>query len=144
MKEEVIRELKSIVGEDWVVSARDAVEGYLYDETAIPIRPQASGDVVVVKPGNVEEISKILSLANEHKVPVFPRGGGTGLVGACIPTISGIVLSLERMNKITIDTENLMAEAEAGATLRDLIEAADNAGLSFPLHPGDEGAQIGG
>ncbi|HDD42998.1 MAG TPA: FAD-binding oxidoreductase [Nitrososphaeria archaeon] len=144
MREEVIKELKSIVGEDWVVSARDAVEAYLYDETAIPIRPQASGDVVVVKPGSVEEVSKILSLANEHKVPVFPRGGGTGLVGACIPTVSGIVLSLERMNKITIDTENLMAEAEAGATLRDLIEAADNAGLSFPLHPGDEGAQIGG
>lgn len=48
------------------------------------------------------------------------------------------------MNRITVDIDNLMAEAEAGATLRDLIEAAERAGLSFPLHPGDEGAQIGG
>lgn len=144
MNEEVVKELKSIVGEDWVVVAKDAVEPYLYDETPIPLRPKANPDVVVVKPRSSEEVSKILSLANKYRIPVFPRGGGTGLAGACIPTLSGIVISLERMNKITVDGENLIAEAEAGATLRDLIDAADKAGLSFPLHPGDEGAQIGG
>jgi len=144
VRREAIEELKSIVGDEWVVSAREAIEGYLYDETPIPIRPEACDDVVVVKPGSAEEISKILQLANKYLVPVFPRGGGTGLAGACIPTISGIILSLERMNKIIVDVDNLMAEAEAGATLKDLIEAADRAGLSFPLHPGDEGAQIGG
>jgi len=144
VEKEVLKELESIVGSEWVVSAREAIEGYLYDETPPPLRPRASEDVVVVKPGNAEEVSKILILANKHKIPVFPRGGGTGLAGACIPTMSGIVLSLERMNNITVDSENLMAEAEAGATLKDLIEAADKAGLSFPLHPGDEGAQIGG
>ncbi|MEM1556962.1 MAG: FAD-linked oxidase C-terminal domain-containing protein, partial [Candidatus Bathyarchaeia archaeon] len=67
-----------------------------------------------------------------------------GLAGGCIPTIPGIVLSLERMNKIEVDEENLMAVAEAGATLRDLIRAAEGAGLFFPPHPGDESAQIGG
>jgi len=144
MEKEVLRELESIVGSEWVVSAREAVEGYLYDETPPPLRPKASENVVVVKPGNAEEVSKILILANKRRIPIFPRGGGTGLAGACIPTMSGIVLSLERMNSITVDSENLMAEAEAGATLKDLIEAADKAGLSFPLHPGDEGAQIGG
>ena len=144
MEKEVLKELESIVGSEWVVSAREAIEGYLYDETPPPLRPKASEDVVVVKPGNAEEVSKILILANKRRIPVFPRGGGTGLAGACIPTMSGIVLSLERMNSITVDSENLMAEAEAGATLKDLIEAADKAGLSFPLHPGDEGAQIGG
>ncbi|MEM1710987.1 MAG: FAD-binding oxidoreductase [Nitrososphaerota archaeon] len=144
MREKIVRELESIVGAEWVVSAEEAVEGYLYDETPIPVRPEASSDVIVVKPGSAEEVSRILVLANKHGVPVFPRGGGTGLAGACIPTVSGIILSLERMNKIIVDVDNLMAEAEAGATLRDLIDAADKAGLSFPLHPGDEGAQIGG
>lgn len=144
MKDEVLKDLKSIVGEDWVIVGEEKIGGYLYDETPIPMRPKAAADVVVVKPKNKEEVSKILKAANKHKIPVFPRGGGTGLVGACIPTISGIILSLERMNKITVDKENLIAEAEAGATLADLIKAAEDAGLFFPLHPGDEGAHIGG
>ena len=144
MREEILSELRSIVGEDWVVTGEDKIQGYLYDETPPPMLPKASKDVVVVKPGNTEEVSEIIKLANRYKIPVFPRGGGTGLVGACVPTLSGIVLSLERMNKIVVDKENLIAEAEAGATLADLIKAAEDAGLFFPLHPGDEGAQIGG
>lgn len=140
----VIGELKSIVGEDWVVYGGDKVESYLLDETPPPLRPEPCRDVVVVKPSSTPEVSEVLRLANREKIPVFPRGGGTGLVGACIPTCRGIVLSLERMNRIEVDTENLMAEAEAGATLRDLIEAAEKNGLFFPPHPGDEGAQIGG
>lgn len=142
--EEIASELRSIVGEDWVITGEDKVQGYLYDETPPPMLPEASKDIVVVKPGNTKEVSEILKLANRYKIPVFPRGGGTGLVGACVPTISGIVLSLERMNKITVDPENLMAEAEAGATLADLMKAAEDAGLFFPPHPGDEGAHIGG
>ena len=144
MREEILSELRSIVGDDWVIIGEEKVQGYLYDETPPPMLPEASKDVAVVKPGNVEEVSEIVKLANQHRVPIFPRGGGTGLVGACIPTISGIILSLERMNKITVDEENLIAEAEAGATLADLIKAAEQAGLFFPPHPGDEGAQIGG
>lgn len=144
MKNKVLEELKSIVGVDWVIADKESIAGYLYDETPPLLRPKASEDVVVVKPKNAEEVSKIMKLANKYKVPVFPRGGGTGLVGACIPTMSGIVLSLERMNEIKVDAENLIAEADAGATLRDLIDAAEEAGLSFLLHPGDEGAHIGG
>jgi len=144
VKAEVIEKLKAIVGDDWVITERQSIEGYLYDETPPPLRPKACEDVVVVKPRNAEEVSNILTLANEHRIPVFPRGGGTGLVGACVPTISGIVISLERINEIKVDAENLIAEVGAGATLRDLMDAAEKAGLSFPLHPGDEGAQIGG
>jgi len=144
VESKVLEELKSIVGADWVIADKESIAGYLYDETPLPLRPKASEDVVVVKPKNAEEVSKIMKLANEYKIPVFPRGGGTGLVGACVPTMNGIILSLERMNEIKVDAENLIAEAGAGATLRDLIDAAEKAGLSFPLHPGDEGAQIGG
>ncbi len=140
----LIVKLKEIVGENWVVQGEDLVAGYVLDETPPPIRPQPNLDVVVVKPNSSEEVSKVLKLANEYDTPVFPRGGGTGLVGGCIPTAPGIVLSLERMNRIVIDRDNLIAEAEAGATLRDLLNASDEAGLFFPPHPGDEGAQIGG
>lgn len=112
--DDLLRELRLIVGDDWVVAGD--VSGYLHDETLQPIRPEASRDVVVVKPGSAEEVSEVLALANRRRVPVFPRGGGTGLVGGCVPTRSGIVLSLERMNGIRVDAENLMAEAEAGAT----------------------------
>ncbi|MEM2848765.1 MAG: FAD-binding oxidoreductase [Candidatus Bathyarchaeia archaeon] len=139
-----IGKLKAIVGEDWVVQGEDLVASYVLDETPPPIRPQPHLDVAVVKPNSSEEVSEILKLANQYDIPVFPRGGGTGLVGGCIPIVSGIILSLERMNKIVVDRDNLMAEAEAGATLRDLLNASDEAGLFFPPHPGDEGAQIGG
>ncbi|MEM1883526.1 MAG: FAD-binding oxidoreductase, partial [Candidatus Bathyarchaeia archaeon] len=136
--------LMEIVGREWVISERDLIEGYLYDETPEPIRPKPAEHLVLVKPGSTKEVSLILRTANEYKVPVFTVGGRTGLVGGCIPLKPGIVLSLERMNKIEIDKMNLMAVAEAGATLSDLIRAAESAGLFFPPHPGDEGAQIGG
>jgi len=144
LKEELVKELALIVGEDWITLEEERILGYLYDQTPDPMKPEPSKDVIVVKPKNAEEVSKIFLVANKCRVPVFPRGGGTGLAAACMPTMSGIILSLERMNKISIDKDNLMAEAEAGATLGDLIKAADEAGLFFPLHPGDEGAHIGG
>ncbi|HDI02468.1 MAG TPA: FAD-binding oxidoreductase, partial [Ignisphaera sp.] len=124
-KSEVIEKLRNIVGSEWVVTDRAAIERYLYDETPEFIRPIAISDVVVVKPRTSEEVSEILKLANEEKIPVFPRGGGTGLVGGAIPTEPGIILSLERMDSISIDSESMVAEVEAGVTLAKLIEEAD-------------------
>jgi glycolate oxidase len=85
-----------------------------------------------------------MKYANNIKLSVFVRGGGTGLVGGSIPTKNGILVSLERMNKVEIDTANLMAIAEAGATLKELTTTAESHDLYFPLHPGDEAAQVGG
>jgi len=145
MKSQLVEELRDIVGNDWVVTEKEAVVDYLRDETAPTVCPKPVADVVLVKPGSTQEVSSILKLANEWKVPVFPRGGGTGLVGGSIPTESGIVLSLERMNGvIEVDRENLMVVVEAGIKLEKLMKAADEAGLLFPLHPGDETAQVGG
>ncbi len=90
-------------------------------------------------------MSEILKLASERMVPVTPRGGATGLCGGCVPTRGGIVLSLERMNKVLeIDAENQMAVVEAGLRLSDLATAVEYAGLYFPPHPGDESAMVGG
>jgi len=140
----VARDLEGIVGENWVVTERDLMEDYLKDETPDPICPSPAADVILVKPANTSEVSSILKLANRERIPVFPVGGRTGLVGGAVPDKPGIILSLERMNKIEIDQDNLMAIAEAGVTLGDLIKAVEDAGMFFPPHPGDEGAHVGG
>ena len=145
MKSGIVTELRNIVGTDWVVTDVSLIESYLVDVTALPVRPVPSNDVVLVKPANAEEISRILQLANRELVPVVPRGGGTGCVGAVVPTQGGIVLSMERLDRIIeVDKDNLMVVAEAGATLEKMLKAVESADLSFPPHPGDEGAQLGG
>ena len=140
----ILQALEEVVGESYVLTDRDTIQDYLQDETAETIRPKPASDVVLVKPADADELSKLMRYADSNKLPVFVRGGGTGLVGGSIPTENGIIVSLERMNKIVIDSENLMAVAEAGVTLEKLITAAESHGLCFPLHPGDETAQIGG
>lgn len=146
MKAELIKDLTKIVGEDWVVSDLSQMQSYLYDETELKIRPVASEDCVVIKPSTPEEVSAIIKMANKYLVPVVPRGGGTGLCGAAIPTQSSIVLSLERLNNIVeLDDKNLMITVEAGVTLEKMLEELKKYDkLFFPVHPGDEGAQIGG
>ncbi|WP_291637904.1 FAD-binding oxidoreductase [Clostridium sp.] len=146
MKAELINDLTKIVGEDWVVSELSKMQSYLYDETELKMRPVASEDCVVIKPSTPEEVSAIIKLANKYLVPVVPRGGGTGLCGGSVPTQTSIILSLERLNNIVeLDDKNLMITVEAGATLEKMLEELKKYDkLFFPIHPGDEGAQIGG
>jgi len=140
----MLQRLESIVGKNHVATDRDLMQNYLVDESVDFVRPGPASDLVLVKPASTQEVSEILCLADESGVPVFPRGGGTGLAGGAIPTQDGIILAMERMNKIEVDKENLMAVAEAGVTLETLSNAAIQAGLFFPLHPGDETSQVGG
>jgi len=146
MNDNLIEELITIAGEDWVIQDLEKIEGYLHDETPEPASPEATEDVVVVKPEDSEEISAVMKLANERGVKVVPRGAGTGLCGAAIPTEPSIVLSLERLSEIIdLDEDNLMVTCEAGVTLESLFEEIDETDhLFFPPHPGDEGAQVGG
>ncbi|MFH1729052.1 MAG: FAD-linked oxidase C-terminal domain-containing protein [Pseudomonadota bacterium] len=100
---------------------------------------------LVLFPKNKEDVSAILKNANELKIPVTARGGGTGLCGSALPLKGGIVLSFSKMNKILeIDTENLMAKIEAGVTLEAFSKEIEKANLFFPPHPGEENAQFGG
>ncbi len=140
-----IKELQTVVGKDFVITNREQMQTYLLDESVAAVRPEPAENVILVKPGNTKEISEILKLANQDKTPVFIRGGGTGLCGGSIPTKDGILISMERLDKITeMDTDSLMMTVEAGVTLAAIQKAADSAGLVFPPHPGDEGAQAGG
>jgi glycolate oxidase len=140
----IVESLRNIVGQRWVITDREQMLDYLTDETAPTVRPRPARKLVLVKPASAQEVSKTLKLANHQRIPVFPRGGGTGLCGGAIPTRNGIILSLERLKGLEIDKDNLMAIAEAGVTLKELIEKVEKAGLFFPPHPGDESAQVGG
>ena len=140
----VLERLKDITGIKWVITERERMIDYLTDETGRNVMPLPVPDQILVQPADVHQVSAVLKLANEQRIPVFPRGGGTGVCGGAVPTENGIILSMERLQGIRVDRDNLMAIAEAGVTLRGLIEEVETAGLFFPPHPGDEGAQVGG
>jgi glycolate oxidase len=140
---EILRRLAAIVGPEDVISDREKIEDYSHDEFSLPeIRryPEA-----VVRPEGTEEVAAVMRLAAENHIPVTPRGGATGLCGGCVPLHGGLVLALEKMNRVVeIDLDNQMAVVEAGVRLGDFSRAVEEAGLSFPPHPGDESAMMGG
>jgi glycolate oxidase len=100
---------------------------------------------VIVKPVDTAAVAALMRFAAERKVPVVPRGAGTGLSGGCVPLYGGVVLSLERMDRIVeIDRENFVAVVEPGVTLSRLHMAVNQHGLYYPLFPGEMEATIGG
>lgn len=143
INQKIRKELEEIVGRRNMIFESDMILDYSHDEFSLP--DIARDPEVVVKPCKVEEVAAILSLANQKRIPVTPRGGATGLCGGCVPSEGGIVLSLENMNRVLeIDENNQMAVVEAGVRLMDFYKAVEEAGFFFPPHPGDESAMIGG
>jgi FAD/FMN-containing dehydrogenase len=104
--------------------------------------------LAVVRPGSTAEVAAIVRACAAAGVSMVPQGGNTGLVGGSTPDNSGrqVVLSLQRMNAVrAIDTANLTITVEAGCILQNLQQAAENAGLLFPLSLAAEGScTIGG
>jgi len=138
----VVEKLTAIAGKRNVFAGDEITEEYGHDE-ALTVKHCLPA--VMVKPKNSEEVAKILSLANKEKIPVTPRGGGTGLSGGCVAVSSSILMCLERMNKILeIDEENCVAVVEPGIKLADLYKAVEARGLYYPTYPGEESATIGG
>ena len=141
--QEIRNKLEKIVGLQNLIVEPEKMVDYSHDEFSLP--EIAHSPEIVVKPKNVDQVSAIMRLANSERIPVTPRGGATGLCGGCVPIQGGIVLSLENMNRIIeVDAENQMAVVEAGVTLLEFYKAIEEAGLSFPPHPGEESAMIGG
>ena len=139
--DDLVALLTDIVGYKNVLTG-DERENYSRDETykSKPVLPE-----VVVKPGDAVSVAKILELASKRNIPVTPRGGGTGLCGGAVPIYGGIVLSLERMNRILeIDEDNFVATVEPGVILADLYQAVEERGLYYPLYPGEKSATLGG
>ena len=104
--------------------------------------------LAVVRPGTADEVAAVVRACAAHAVAIVPQGGNTGLVGASVPDGSGeqVLLSLARLNRVrSVDADNLALVAEAGCVLQRVQEAADAAGLLFPLRLAAEGScTIGG
>lgn len=131
IEQRIIDELVHIVGNDNVATAKADRICYSYDATQQSFLPEA-----VVHPGSTAEISSIMKLANRERIPVFPRGAGSGFSGGSLPTQGGIVLCTERMDRILqIDEENLIAIVEPGVVTEKFQQAVEKVGLFYPPDP---------
>ncbi len=135
--DEYITAFTSIVGGDNVITSREEVDPYSHDETEhLKFFPD-----IVLKPRTALEISAILTICNEERIPVTPRGGGTGLSGGALPQHGGVLLSTERMNSIIeIDEKNLQVITEPGVITEVLQDAVKAKGLFYPPDPSSRGS----
>jgi glycolate oxidase len=132
--EEVVHELAAIVGPRFVVTDPAKMEPYSHDEVAGA--EHAHLPEAVAKPLTAEEVAAVVKLANRRRIPVTPRGAGSGLSGGAVPVYGGIVLSLERMNHILeVDQENMMAVVEPGVVTNDINERLAPVGLFYAGYP---------
>ena len=139
---EILQKLTTIVGEKYIFSDQETRNHYGHDETEDYVFPPS----VVVKPANTKEISEILKLANEFKIPTTPIGARTGLSGGALSIYKGIGLSMERLNKIIeIDEQNLQVTVEPAVITQAMREAVSEKGLFYPVDPSSMGScWIGG
>ena len=131
----IIETLQAIVGTRNVIHGDpEQLERYSHDEIAD--HHYAAMPDVVVKPIDAAEISKIMHLANREKIPVTPRGAGSGLSGGAVPVYGGIVLSLERMTRVLeIDPHNLMITVEAGIITNQINAVLEPYSLFYAGYP---------
>ncbi|PLR97869.1 glycolate oxidase subunit GlcD [Bacillus sp. T33-2] len=129
---EAKEKITAIVGRENFDDSQTGCLVYSYDATP---NFQSMPDAVV-SPRNTEEISQIVKICNEYRIPIVPRGSGTNLCAGTCPTEGGIVLLFKHMNKILeIDEENLTATVQPGVITLDLINAVEAIGLFYPPDP---------
>jgi len=133
--------LQDIVGKDRCSRKPEELLCYAYDATAEVYLPDA-----VIFPQNVQEVSAILALAHKNSFFVIPRGAGSGLTGGSLPVSGGVVLVMNRMNRIiAIDKANLIAQVEPGVITAQFHRAVEKEGLFYPPDPASsEFSTLGG
>jgi len=136
-----VSDLREALGSGYVLEHCSALETYAADALGIGSPP----DLVVI-PGSTQDISIVARLCNEHRVPLVVRGAGTGYTGGAVPTCGGVVLSMERLNRIIeIDETNLLAIVEPNVITGDLQRAVECVGLFYPPDPASlESSSLGG
>lgn len=135
-------ELVDLLGAAAVAFFPDVQPDDLHDES---LHRQPVEPLCVVHPTTTEQVAAIARLASEHRIPLTPRGSGTGLSGAASPVPGGIVVSFARMNRVcSLDVKDHVAVVQPGMTLRELTEALKPTGLRYPVYPGELSGSIGG
>jgi glycolate oxidase len=132
LKHDITKQLEGIVGKESVLTAREDLATYAYDGTTT----WSHHPDVVVLPTTTAQISAVLRLANENRIPVTPRGSGTNISGGSVPVQGGIVLCTTKMNRILeINKANLIARVEPGVVLQDLNTRLAKENLFYPPDP---------
>ena len=141
LTETAVASLARIVGADNVLADSDSLDRYTGDSLS-PSRAFGAADAferladVVVRPGCTDEVSQVIRWANEHRVPVVPYGGGTGVMGGVVPSQGGLVLDVKRMNRVLeVDSGSMTARVEAGIVLGDLEGVLSEHGLMIGHDP---------
>jgi glycolate oxidase len=137
LNETLLSQFRQIVGDAYVHVAEETLRQYAHDETeTLLFLPD-----VVIKPETAEQISAIMRICHEYRIPVTPRGAGTGLAGGALPQFGGVLLSMERMNRILqIDERNLQVITEPGVITEVLQDAVKEKGLFYPPDPSSRGS----
>lgn len=131
---EILGELRGIVGERNVIVDEEKLETYSHDET----NADEFGRMpeVAVLPTTTEQVAEVVRLANRALIPITPRGAGSGLSGGAIPTLGGILISVERMNRVVeLDIDNMVIVVEAGMVTNDLAQLVQEKKLFFAGYP---------
>jgi glycolate oxidase len=141
MDKKIKDELNNIVGKENFLDSIEERICYSYDATNQKYLPDA-----IAFPGSTQEVSGILKIANRDKIPVIPRGAGTGFTGGSLPVQGGIILVMTRMNRIIeIDTDNLIAVVEPGVVTGKFQKEVAHYGLFYPPDPASlEYSTLGG
>lgn len=136
ISENILANIREIVGPANVLFLPEDTGSYSHDETEdLRYLPE-----VVVKPSYPEQIADLLKLCNKYLIPVTPRGGGTGLSGGALPVHGGLLISMEKFNKIIeIDERNLQATVEPGVITQVFMDAVAEKGLLYPVDPSSKG-----
>jgi glycolate oxidase len=142
VNQDYITGLRALLGERRLSTAPEDMVAYSYDAN---VEARHLPDAVAF-PEPVDEVSAILRLSTRHGVPVTPRGGGSGYTGGALPVAGGLVLAMDRFNRILeIDTDNFLAVVEPGVVTKDFQDAVDQHGLMYPPDPASAAfATIGG
>ena len=135
--DEILAEIIAIVGAENVLTGKSELEKYSHDETEdLQYYPE-----VVAKPATPQEVAALLVLCGKYHVPVTPRGGGTGLAGGALAIMGGLMMAMERFNKVLeIDERNLQATVEPGVITEVFMNKVAELGLLYPIDPSSKGS----
>lgn len=134
LTDNLIKELNKALPKENILS--DEAERYVYSFDASNNQQNKALPDAVVFVENIEQVLKVVKIANDQMTPIICRGAGTNTVGACVPTHGGIVLNFSKMNKILeINPENMTARVQPGVVVGDLQKAVEKQGLFYPPDP---------